>query len=45
MPNANLYLSDPLIKIEGQPASPELLKDLLQMTVEEVYICQQCLLW
>jgi len=35
MPNANLYLSDPLIKIEGQPASPELLKDLLQMTVEE----------
>ncbi|MBW4673504.1 MAG: VgrG-related protein [Desmonostoc geniculatum HA4340-LM1] len=35
MPNENLYLSDPLVQIEGQPASPELLKDLLQMTVEE----------
>ncbi|MDZ8188759.1 MAG: VgrG-related protein [Nostoc sp. ChiSLP02] len=35
MPNENLYLNDPLLKIEGKSASPELLKDLLQITVEE----------
>ncbi|MCF2149258.1 VgrG-related protein [Desmonostoc muscorum LEGE 12446] len=35
MTNESLYLSDPLVQIEGNPASPELLKDLLQITVEE----------
>ncbi|BCL35114.1 VgrG-related protein [Nostoc sp. MS1] len=31
----SLYLSEPKIQIEGQNASPELMKDLLQITVEE----------
>jgi phage protein D len=35
MPDRSLYLSEPKIQIEGQPASPELMKDLLQITVEE----------
>jgi hypothetical protein len=33
-----LYLSEPKIQIDGQPASPELMKDLLQITVEEACI-------
>ncbi|WP_392532153.1 VgrG-related protein [Nostoc sp. C117] len=35
MPNTKEYLSEPELAIEGKPASPELLKDLLQITVEE----------
>lgn len=35
MPKKSLYLSEPKIQIEGQPPSPELIKDLLQITVEE----------
>ncbi|MBD2504704.1 VgrG-related protein [Anabaena azotica] len=35
MPDRSLYLSEPKIQIEGQDASPELMKDLLQITVEE----------
>ncbi|BAT52105.1 Rhs element Vgr protein [Nostoc sp. NIES-3756] len=35
MPDRSLYLSEPKIQIEGQNASPELMKDLLQITVEE----------
>ncbi|MBE8991334.1 VgrG-related protein [Nostoc sp. LEGE 12450] len=31
----SLYLSEPKIQIDGQPASPELMKDLLQITIEE----------
>jgi phage protein D len=31
----SLYLSEPQIQIEGKPASPELIKDLLQITIEE----------
>ena len=35
MPDKSLYLSEPKIQIEGQDASPELMKDLLEITVEE----------
>ncbi|MDF5711990.1 MAG: VgrG-related protein [Nostoc sp. S4] len=35
MPDVNLYLSEPIFEIEGKAASPELMKDLLQITVEE----------
>jgi phage protein D len=35
MADPSLYLSQPRIQIEGQEASPELIKDLLQITVEE----------
>ncbi|MBD2449272.1 VgrG-related protein [Nostoc sp. FACHB-152] len=35
MPDRSLYLSEPKIQIEGQDASPELVKDILQITVEE----------
>ncbi|BAZ16685.1 Rhs element Vgr protein [Calothrix sp. NIES-4071] len=35
MPNQSLYLALPKIEIGGQAASPELVKDLLQITVEE----------
>ncbi|MEH2306467.1 VgrG-related protein [Nostoc sp.] len=31
----SLYLSEPKIQVDGQPASPELMKDLLQITIEE----------
>jgi len=34
-PKKSLYLSEPKIQIEGQPASPELMKDVLQVTIEE----------
>jgi uncharacterized protein involved in type VI secretion and phage assembly len=34
-PKKSLYLSEPKIQIDGQPASPELMKDLLQITIEE----------
>ncbi|PHM08020.1 VgrG-related protein [Nostoc sp. 'Peltigera malacea cyanobiont' DB3992] len=34
-PKKSLYLSEPKIVIEGKPASPELMKDLLEMTIEE----------
>ena len=34
MPAQSLYLSEPKIEIGGQPASPELIKDLLQITIE-----------
>jgi phage protein D len=34
-PRKSLYLSEPKIEIEGKPASPELMKDLLQITIEE----------
>jgi len=35
MPAQSLYLSEPKIEIGGQPASPELIKDLLQISIEE----------
>ncbi|MEH2064489.1 MAG: VgrG-related protein [Nostoc sp.] len=35
MTKKSLYLSEPKIQIDGQPASPELIKDLLQITIEE----------
>ncbi|MEH1828096.1 MAG: VgrG-related protein [Nostoc sp.] len=35
MPKKSLYLSEPKIQIDGKPASPELMKDLLQITIEE----------
>ncbi|MBD2207058.1 VgrG-related protein [Calothrix sp. FACHB-1219] len=35
MPDPTLYLSQPKIELGGQAASPELMKDLLQITVEE----------
>ncbi|MEH1787716.1 MAG: VgrG-related protein [Nostoc sp.] len=35
MPKKSLYLSEPTIQIDGKPASPELMKDLLQITIEE----------
>jgi hypothetical protein len=34
-PKKSLYLSEPKIQIDGQQASPELMKDLLQITIEE----------
>ncbi|NEU81413.1 VgrG-related protein [Nostoc sp. UIC 10630] len=34
-PKKSLYLSEPKIQIDEQPASPELMKDLLQITIEE----------
>ncbi|MEH1933074.1 MAG: VgrG-related protein [Nostoc sp.] len=34
-PKKSLYLSEPKIQIDGKPASPELMKDVLQMTIEE----------
>ncbi|MCW5317869.1 VgrG-related protein [Nostoc sp. KVJ3] len=34
-PKQSLYLSEPKIEIEGKPASLELIKDVLQITVEE----------
>ncbi len=34
-PKKSLYLSEPKIQIEGKAASPELMKDVLQITVEE----------
>jgi uncharacterized protein involved in type VI secretion and phage assembly len=35
MPGVKEYLSEPQLEIEGKPASGELIKDLLQITVEE----------
>ena len=35
MAEKSLYLSEPKIQIEGQDASPELIKDLLEISVEE----------
>ncbi|MDZ8050647.1 MAG: VgrG-related protein [Aulosira sp. ZfuVER01] len=35
MPDQSLYLSQPKLELGGQEASPELIKDLLQITVEE----------
>jgi phage protein D len=35
MPEQSLYLSQPKLELGGQAASPELMKDLLQITVEE----------
>ncbi|MEH1831985.1 MAG: VgrG-related protein [Nostoc sp.] len=35
MAEQNLYLSQPLVEIGGQQASPELIKDLMQITIEE----------
>ena len=35
MAQQNLYLSQPIVEIGGQQASPELIKDLLQITIEE----------
>ncbi|WP_414625206.1 VgrG-related protein [Calothrix sp. CCY 0018] len=35
MAQQNLYLSQPIVEIGGQPAPPELIKDLLQITIEE----------
>ncbi|MEH1922429.1 VgrG-related protein [Nostoc sp.] len=35
MPKKSLYLSEPKIQIDGKPASAELMKDLLQITIEE----------
>lgn len=35
MADKSLYLSEPKIQIEGQDASPELIKDLLEISVEE----------
>ncbi|OYD93269.1 type IV secretion protein Rhs [Nostoc sp. 'Peltigera membranacea cyanobiont' 210A] len=34
-PKKSLYLSEPQIEIDGKQASPELMKDLLQITIEE----------
>jgi phage protein D len=31
----SLYLSEPIVEIGGQQASPELMKDLMQITIEE----------
>ncbi|MHC5726879.1 MAG: VgrG-related protein, partial [Nostoc sp.] len=35
MAQTSLYLSQPLVEIGGQQAPPELIKDLLQITIEE----------
>jgi phage protein D len=35
MAQQSLYLSHPIVEIGGQPARPELIKDLLQITIEE----------
>ncbi len=35
MAQQNLYLSQPLVEIGGEQASPELIKDLMQITIEE----------